>query len=301
MASQEVAPVRYAGYDPASMTSGSTYHFMLQAPVVPALLVNNRATYVGLHDLSGYNPFQPERFRTLLDALNQGQPQDYHQTNLLPAGLDAPLLDLLAVRYLVIPATQRADRADLTFLRDRYPVVYTDGQVQVRENPDAFPRAWLVHDAHQVPPGGALPLVRDGTLDLRTTVVLETEPPPLGMPTDPSADTVTITAHTPDRVSMTATTDAPGLVVLSDTYDPGWVATVDGAAVPVLVADHALRAIPVGAGMHTIELRYAPRSLTIGLLLSLATVATLVVVAACLTFNHWRGGRRGDKTGLESV
>ncbi len=301
LARQAEGPVRYTGYDIASTGPGMTYHSAFQFPIVPALLVNNRATYVGLHDLSGYNPVQPERFRTLLDALNQGQPQDYHQTNLLPAGLDAPLLDLLGVRYLVIPATQRADRADLTFLRDRYPVVYTDGQVQVRENPDAFPRAWLVHDAHQVPPGGAVPLLTGGSLDLRTTVVLETEPPPLGMPTDPSADTVTITAHTPDRVSMTATTDAPGLVVLSDTYDPGWVATVDGAAVPVLVADHALRAIPVGAGMHTIELRYAPRSLTIGLLLSLATVATLVVVAACLTFNHWRGGRRGDKTGLESV
>jgi len=56
-----------------------------------------------------------------------------------------------------------------------------------------------------------------------------------------------------------------------DAYDPGWRATLDGGAAPLLRANVAFRAVPVPAGRHEVELRYRPRSLILGLLVTAVT------------------------------
>jgi hypothetical protein len=294
LARQGMAPVRYAGYDFGSMEPGNNAYFRTyRLPLVPALLVNNRATSLELHDLSGYNPVQPARFRALVDGLNRGQTQNYHQTNLLPGGLDSPVLDLLNVRYIVIPAAAPAERWDLHLLAALYPTVYEDDEVRVVENRDALPRAWIVHEAVTVTPAAALAMVssRAGIVDTRRTAVLETEPPPLAQPADPTADDVAVMSYASDRIQLTARSSAPGLVVLSDTYDAGWRAYVDGEPAPVLVANYALRGVPMPAGEHTIELRYEPRSLTVGLAISLGTGLLLLGTLAALSGARWRRSR----------
>ena len=75
-------------------------------------------------------------------------------------------------------------------------------------------------------------------------------------------------------------TDAAGLLVLSEIYDPGWHAFIDGTRAALDVADHALRAVPIPAGEHTVELRYEPRSLRVGIIISLAALIALAVALA---------------------
>jgi hypothetical protein len=161
-------------------------------------------------------------------------------------------------------------------ISQRFPTVYVERRVRILENPDAFPRAWLVHDAHQVPPQQALPLVASGRVDLARTVVLESEPPALALPADPAADNVRVHQSSPDAMTLTTRTDAPGMVVLSEVYDPNWNAYVDGEAMPLVVANHALRAVAVPAGEHTLELRYESRSLQLGLLISGLTALVML-------------------------
>ena len=71
-------------------------------------------------------------------------------------------------------------------------------------------------------------------------------------------------------VSARTHSGAPGWLVFSEVYDPGWRAWVDGATAPVLRADVALVAVPVPAGEHAVLLRYtAPwvwRGIGMGLL-----------------------------------
>jgi hypothetical protein len=61
----------------------------------------------------------------------------------------------------------------------------------------------------------------------------------------------------------------PGLAVFVEQYAPGWSATVDGAPAPLLKADSVMRAVPVPAGGHLVELSYSPPGLVMGVLLSL--------------------------------
>jgi uncharacterized membrane protein YfhO len=100
----------------------------------------------------------------------------------------------------------------------------------------------------------------------------------------------------PDRLVLRVAATAPALLVLSEVWDPGWSATVDGEPASVLLADHALRAVPVPPGTYQVELRYDPPLLWLGLGISLATVGAVIVVAAMLRWregNHAASGENG--------
>jgi hypothetical protein len=284
-------PGRYAGYDPALLPDviaegdlpSQAYRNHWRGPV-NWLLVHNWGTWFGVEDMQGYNPLQTQRYVELIDALN-GHRQEYHERDLFPAGLDSPLLDLLNVRYLLVPA-EASERSDLTPLLAGLPTVYTDAHVRILENPEALPRAWLVHEARQVAPGEALPLLADGTVDPRRSVLLETAPPALSVPADPTAEAAQVVAHEPDRLELRVTAQAPALLVLSEVWDPGWQATVSGEPTPVLVANHALRALLIPPGEHPVVLAYDSPGMRLGLVISGLTL--LVLVAAAL----WMGRRR---------
>lgn len=282
---EDGGPSRFFGYDPGIHVGDDTprlYRYFFADPRAVALLVNNRATGLGLEDIQGYNPIQPRRYVEFIEALN-GAGQEYHEANVYPAGLDSPLLDLLNARYAVVPATIPPDRPDLRRLVERWPRVYADGAVQVLENEEALPRAWIVHETRRVAPTETLPLLAAGAVDPRRVALLSGPMPEVRPAVDPTADRTTWIASEADRLRVSVRTDAPGLLVLSETADPDWRAEVDGGAVPILTVDHLLRGVPIPAGEHIVELRYESRTLTIGTALSLAAYACVVtswIVAA---------------------
>lgn len=288
-------PFRFFGYDPGIVHVDPThgqqalYRYQYAEPRTTALVVNNRATRFGLDDIQGYNPLQDQRYVELMKALN-GRAQEYHGAYVLPEGLASPLLDLLNVRYVVLPANAPPERTDLLRLAEDLPTVYADEQTRVLERLTALPRAWIVHDARQVAPGAALGELAGGTVDPRRTALLEVAPPLLAQPADPQADAAMVTASAPDRLTVRTRTDAAGLLMLSEVYDPGWRAYIDGRRVPVRVADHALRAVPIPPGEHAVELRYEPGSLKLGVAISAASAAALL---AALVGVAWIG-RRGE-------
>jgi hypothetical protein len=88
---------------------------------------------------------------------------------------------------------------------------------------------------------------------------------------------VEITGFEPNAISLRARVERASFVVVSEVYYPGWEAYVDGVPAPILAGNHILRAIPVAAGEHDIQLRYRPASFRRGLLLSLITLAAIAV------------------------
>jgi uncharacterized membrane protein YfhO len=68
--------------------------------------------------------------------------------------------------------------------------------------------------------------------------------------------------------------------VVTDAADPGWQARIDGASTPVLTANIAFRAVAVPAGRHRIEMRYRPKALTLGLLVTGASLGLALAFLA---------------------
>lgn len=71
-----------------------------------------------------------------------------------------------------------------------------------------------------------------------------------------------------------------GVLVVSDTWYPGWAAIVDGKPVEITHTNGVVRGVRVPAGRHLVEMRYRPFSFRLGVGVSLTAVA-LLGVASC--------------------
>lgn len=281
----EDEPGRYFGYGPRLQGDSRRLHYSkwFADPNANALLASNMATPLGLQSIQGYNAIQVSRYEEFVTAIN-GASQNYHDADLFPSGLDSPLLDLLNVRYAIVPTQVGPDQGTLRRFKESHPTVYSDDRVEVVENRDALPRAWIVHSTQKATPQEALKLLETGEVDPRNTALLEGSLPDLAKPDDISNDRASVTSYEADEIEVRTATDAPGLLVLSEVYYPAWKAYIDGEPVPVQRADQLLRAVRVPAGEHTVEMRYESSSLRAGIAISSATITVLValIIAAAV-------------------
>ncbi|HEV2108231.1 MAG TPA: YfhO family protein [Thermomicrobiales bacterium] len=296
-------PFRYVGYGgvgyPDDRSPQSSYMATRFQPNTQAILVNGRPIFLGLYEIQGYDPLQLARYAEFMEALN-GRMLDYHVAYLLPSGVRSPLLDLLNVRYVLIDASLPPNRDDIVALTADRREVFRTEHVVVYESIAALPHAWIVHDARAIARGEALPLLIAGAVDPRRTALIEGTPPELSAPVDPSNEHAEVTSYEPDRVRITARAMAPGFLVVSEVYEPGWRAYVDGERVEVLPTDHVLRGVPIPAGEHIVELRYEPLSLRFGLPISAVTMLAMLVVFTTTAWRRIRGfGRSGNAEGRE--
>jgi hypothetical protein len=130
---------RSIGYAQHVLGGPLPYTLRWTDPKTVALGVNNRAMVAGLNDVQGYNPIHLARLEPFMRALN-GHAEEYHHNDVYDTGLDSPLLDVLGVRYIVMPARPAPDEVEPRLSRD-LPVVYADADVKVLENEHALPRA----------------------------------------------------------------------------------------------------------------------------------------------------------------
>src|SRR5262249_39398422 len=154
-------------------------------------------------------------------------------------------------------------------------------------NRAAFPRAWVVHRARFPVIRGSGPEGREALMgeilfqndDLwhddarrvynpRDIAWIEGAERELvlsrlsGAGRDPS-ETVRVVRDDPGTVELVAHLTTPGLVVLADTYYPGWRLTVDGRAAEILQTNGSMRGALVRAGEHRLVYRYDPDSLKV--------------------------------------
>ena len=160
-----------------------------------------------------------------------------------------------------------------------------DGPTKIYANPAALPRAFaatsvrLIEDKEQ-----RLAHLADPAFDPREAVL---ERAPRGLELAPgqslelaSAD-VTLDAY--DDLDIRITVDvAPAaatqaLIILTDAWDAGWQAELDGQRVHIERVDHALRGVFVPAGTHQLTFRYRPPAITVGL--ALGAIGLLGILA----------------------
>ena len=271
-------PSRYIGYAPDLHGEPWPYSTRVFDPRTAALEVDNRALALGLQDVQGYDASHLGRYDAYMTTLN-GRSQNYHDAEVFPNGLRSPLLDLLNVRYLVVPRQPPLEAMDAATV-DHFPrTVFADDHVEIRENSSALPRAWVLHLAVQATPNVALADLATGKIDARQTAILQGAPPSMAPAIDPTHDRAVVTLDNPDDLAVSTSSDSPGLLMLSEIDYPAWKAYVDGEPTDLLAADGALRAVPLAAGDHQVELRFESTSLWVGTIISSVALGLLLVFA----------------------
>jgi uncharacterized membrane protein YfhO len=132
--------------------------------------------------------------------------------------------------------------------------------------------------------GGQLP--GGETFDPQTTALIEEETDTSRFKPDAGAG-VTVLEIRDTSVVLDATSTEPSFLVLSDTFYPGWRATVDGQPARIYQTNYVLRGIVLASGRHLVKFEYRPLSLYVG---AAGSICSLIVMSV-LGF-IWR--RRGD-------
>jgi hypothetical protein len=255
--------------------------FLGAAEAYTGVALTERALAItGLEDSA-----MPRRLRRVVDHFNLGIAAD------MPLRLDAvvqsrPLLDLMGVAWVTGPARWAPALAAAGLAPVRAPADGADG---LWRNAAALPRAFLVRRVRAVSgEDEAFRAVSAPEFRPREEVVLEQvlEPALAPGPLLPG-DAARLLADTGEEVRVATSASEPALLVLADTYFPGWEAQVDGVEEPIERADFAFRAVRVPAGEHTVTFSYRPRVFRVGAGLSLAGLA---IVAAALARARLRRG-----------
>lgn len=253
----------------------------------------------GLRDIRGYDPPQPSLRYYRLWRLAEEEQLDW--TPFVTGSLGSATMQVasaLGARYvLTAPGVQPLSAAQ-GGPPQRLPVVYDGPDARVFLNPRGAPRALVAARVRVV--GGeaqARALLAEASFDARREAVVERADAGgpagtggvAGVAEGPVVHgTVAVSDPSNARVLMRATLDRRGLVVLNDSWAPGWSVTVDGKPAPVLRVDDVMRGVAVPAGSHRIEWSYRVPGLRAGALLSV--VALLGCVALLAVALLARGG-----------
>jgi hypothetical protein len=152
------------------------------------------------------------------------------------------------------------------------------GPNRILRNRGAMPRARLVHQVVERPIGdkdGVEALLRDPQFDPSTTAVVEGVVPELEAQAPPGEE-VRFVVDSPSRIVVSVDAPSAGLLVLADSYYPGWRAWLDDSEVSVLATNLTSRGVHVPAGRHRVTFEYRPVSVRLGIVLSL--VALIVTI-----------------------
>jgi hypothetical protein len=218
-------------------------------------LTGERATH-------GYDAFIKTRYAALLGGMTHGGA-------LSDPSVWAPAhhgLDVMGTRFLHLEAAL-LDEPDWRrrLAGDRWrPMGRRDG-VAIFENRRALPRAWRPDRAERMTPERVDATIRsDAAFNPAFTALHET---PLTQ-TALTGGTASVRMASYNRLRLDTAGPGPGLVVVSEAFDPGWQAWAGPERLPVHRVDGLVLGIEVPPGAQSIELRYEPPAWRAGLAVS---------------------------------
>src|SRR5205823_3323642 len=105
---------------------------------------------------------------------------------------------------------------------------------------------------------------------------------------------VDVRVYRANEVRLEVQAPSAGVVVLKDSYFPGWQAWVDGQPSPVLRVDGLVRGVVVPtAGRHEVQVVYRPESFVRGIVLGALTLLLLVLSLAYAVLRNTHSCRTG--------
>jgi hypothetical protein len=206
-----------------------------------------------------------------IDALTRQPYNDFlNFANLLPPEKRTKLFRALNIRYVV--AFQPLDIPGMR-LAHRFPEHFS----WLYEIDRPVPRAYIVPEAlYEARSEKTLRLLASAEFDsLRQVILNEQRASVTGRTTDGEA---TVIRYSNNTVLIKASLAGSGVLVLTDSYYPGWKVFVDGTEGKILQANHFFRGVELTAGNHRVEFVYDPVSFKFGFVISSLTAVLLFAV-----------------------
>lgn len=238
-----------------------------------------------LYSPETYNPLYPLRTAKLLQSLehNSDLPLPINKYYLTKNSHTKHTMDFLGVKYIAPgkgknPATEVWN--DSSF-ESQLEKVYEDTQHDIYVNKGALPRFGLYYDViANVSDEDALTAIANNSIDFTKQLLISS-----AFDVDVREGTGSVTMQSSDMNSMTFAVESssPGVLYISDTFFPGWHATVNNGRVPIHRANYNFRAVGVPSGRSTVSMWYMPDSVIYGGVIS---IFSLIILLPFLIYYH---------------
>lgn len=182
------------------------------------------------------------------------------------------LLNLASIDTLVsaIPLTQKGLVKQKT---------YQEGDIMINtfHNPLRLPHAYLATNTILATTKEAAQLIlQNDEIDFTSSVIVEKM---LTLPRADKSGTVQITQSDDHLLTLSVKDASESILVVTDTYYPGWVANIDGTPTEIFPVNIRFRGVHLPAGDHHVTMEYRPASFTIGSIISAITLLILMGLA----------------------
>ena len=214
------------------------------------LFAPNFSISYGLQTVEGYDPLYLSRYAELIAASERGEPDisppfGFNRI-ITPHNFESKIIDLLNVKYVL--SLKDENSAKLV-------KVFEEGQTRVYENKEVFPRVFMVYDFRVAQDKQeVIELMMDGKINLAKTAILE-ESPPLSDLTEGKSE-IAIKEYQENQVKVEVETNKQGILILTDSYYPGWKASIDGKEAKIYRTNYNFRGILLPEGTHQVIFEY---------------------------------------------
>jgi hypothetical protein len=216
------------------------------------------------------------------------------------------LIEIYGVKYVISTVPIMKDRrfeliySRLEGLQGRKKDLLKENTIKLYRNRNVFPRAWLVKNFNVLDAHAMLSRMLTKAFHPDQAVLLEEEPnntpqPPFSKGGDKGrfskgeekgitiagrkefGNSAEFISESNNRIDLHVRATENVMLVLSDTYYPGWKAFVNGREEKIYRADYNFRAISLSPGEYRVRFIYNPVSFKIGALISLFALVGIIV------------------------
>ena len=141
------------------------------------------------------------------------------------------------------------------------------------ENRNVLPRFFLVNQVRRAHGADeAISLLRSPAFDPARIAIVEDPAQIVVERPEGGAGIVRTIGYADHEVDLEANAPGSSFLVTSEVNYPGWRAWIDGRERPLVLTNGAFRGLPVPPGRHHIKMRFAPRILGYGALITFLSV-----------------------------
>lgn len=236
-----------------------------------------------LHDIWGIEVIRLKRLDDLYRLLISA-----------PSISSTHLINLYGVRY-VVSVTPLDEDKRFELIDARVEGLKGDQEDLLKENTiklyrirDPILRAWLVKDFKMMSPEAMLIRMASKEFHPDQEVLLEEEPRfnPFEKKGKRVEGEIKLIHESNNRIRLLVKASEDAMLVLNDTYFPGWKVYVDGKRRNIFRANYTFRAVALRGGTHQIEFIYEPMSFKLGM------GGTILGILGCMAIAFLRRPRR---------
>lgn len=245
------------------------------------------SAYYKLPSVEGYDPVYNKRYGEFISSLSEGRVKDGERyvVSLSKNGrYTDKAVNLLGIKYIIHKVSD--GRAVWAYPHwenpEQYKLIFKDGKYEIYENKNVSPRVYLASGYKVIKERQRI----IGTLfsdnfDLAKELILEEDP---NIRLKEGKKTARIMNFTPNEVLIKTDSESNSILLLTDSFYPGWKAFIDNIETKIYRADYTFKAIVVPEGEHNVKFAYEPMSFRVGVYAAIIGFIGIVLTGVILNF-----------------